>query len=70
LAIEIAFGQNGQMVNILKLQTQTDKYNKCGIYQIKCKDCSMKYIGQIGRTFNTRYKEYIYDMKSNNSNTG
>jgi hypothetical protein len=30
----------------------------------------MKYIGQTGRTFNTRYKEHIYNIKSNNSNTG
>jgi hypothetical protein len=37
---------------------------------MKCKDCSMKYVGQTGRTFNTRYKEHIYDIKSNNSNMG
>jgi hypothetical protein len=37
---------------------------------MKCGDCSMKYIGQTGRTFNTRYKEHIYNIKSNNSNTG
>jgi hypothetical protein len=30
----------------------------------------MKYVGQTRRTFNTRYKEYIYNIKSNNSNTG
>jgi hypothetical protein len=28
------------------------------------------YGGQTGRTFNTTYKEHIYDIKSNNSNTG
>jgi hypothetical protein len=37
---------------------------------MKCKGCSMKYVGQTGRTFNTRYKEHIYDIKSNNINTG
>jgi hypothetical protein len=39
---------------------------------MRCKDCSIKWVGQTGRTFNTRYKEYIYiyDIKSNNSNTG
>jgi hypothetical protein len=30
----------------------------------------MKYVGQMGRTFNTRYKEHIYNIKSSNSNTG
>jgi hypothetical protein len=30
----------------------------------------MKYVGQTGRTFNTRYKEHIHDLRRNNSNTG
>jgi hypothetical protein len=29
-----------------------------------------EYIGQMGRTFNIRYKEHIHDIRSNNSNTG
>jgi hypothetical protein len=33
-------------------------------------DCPMEYIGQIGRAFNTRYKEHIQDIRSNNSNSG
>jgi hypothetical protein len=33
-------------------------------------DCPMKYIGQTGRTFSTRYKEHIHDIRSNNSNSG
>jgi hypothetical protein len=37
---------------------------------MKCVDCPKKYIGQMGRAFNTRYKEHIYDIRSNNSNTG
>jgi hypothetical protein len=31
---------------------------------------SKKYIGQTGRAFNTRYKKHIYNIRSNNSNTG
>jgi hypothetical protein len=31
---------------------------------------SKKNIGQTGRAFSTRYKEHIYDIRSNNSNTG
>jgi hypothetical protein len=30
----------------------------------------LRHVGQTGRTFNTRYKEHIYEIKSNNSNTG
>jgi hypothetical protein len=37
---------------------------------MKCIDCPLKYVGQTGRTFNTRYKEHIHDIRSNNSNTG
>jgi hypothetical protein len=37
---------------------------------MKCNDCPLKYIGQTGRTFNTRFKEHIYNIKCNNSNTG
>jgi hypothetical protein len=37
---------------------------------MKCMDCPLKYVGQTGRTFNTRYKEHIHNITSNNSNTG
>jgi hypothetical protein len=30
-----------------------------------CKDCELKYIGQTGRTFRTRYKEHIREIKTN-----
>jgi hypothetical protein len=33
-------------------------------------NCPMKYIGQTGRSFNTRYKEHIRDIKNNNSKSG
>jgi hypothetical protein len=33
-------------------------------------NCPMKYIGQTGRPFNTRYKERIRDIKNNNSKSG
>ena len=29
----------------------------------------LKYVGQTGRTFKTKYKEPIHDIKSNNSNS-
>jgi hypothetical protein len=37
---------------------------------MECNDCPLKYIGQTGRTLNTRYKEHIHAIRSNNSNTG
>jgi hypothetical protein len=32
--------------------------------------CPVKYIGQTGRPFNTRYKKHIRDIKNNNSKSG
>jgi hypothetical protein len=37
---------------------------------MKCINCPLKYVGQTGRTFNTRYKEHIHDMRTNNGNMG
>jgi hypothetical protein len=54
----------------LKPQPQIDKYSRSGIYQLKCIDCPLQYVGQTGRAFNARYKERIYDIRGNNSNTG
>jgi hypothetical protein len=28
--------------------TNFNKYNKCGVYQLTCQDCSKKYIEQTG----------------------
>jgi hypothetical protein len=56
--------------SILRPRSQVDKYSRSGIYQMKCMDCPLKYVGQTGRTFNTRFKEHIHDIRSNNGNTG
>jgi hypothetical protein len=37
---------------------------------MKCLDYPLKYVGQTGRMFNTRYKEHIHAVKSNNANSG
>jgi hypothetical protein len=37
---------------------------------MKCLDCSLMYVGQTGRTFNTRYKEHIFGIRSHHCNTG
>jgi hypothetical protein len=40
------------------------------MYQMKCMDCSLKYIGQTGWTFYTRYEEHIQAIRNNNGNSG
>jgi hypothetical protein len=37
---------------------------------MKCLDCSLKYIGQTGRTFNIICKEHIQAIRNNKSNSG
>jgi hypothetical protein len=61
--IKIAFRTKNTIQNILKPQPHIDKYSRSGIYQIKCLDCPLKYIGQMGRTFNIRYKEHVQAIK-------
>jgi hypothetical protein len=68
--MKVALRTQNTIQNILKHNTQTDKYNNSGIYQMKCQDCPLKYIGQTGRTFSIRYKEHIHSIRNNNSNSG
>ena len=67
--IKVAFRTQNTIQNILKPQPQIEKYNRSGIYQMKCLDCPLKYVGQTGRTFKIRYKEHIHDIKSNSGNS-
>lgn len=53
-----------------KTSPRTDKYNKIGMYQLKCLDYPLKYTGQTGRAFNTSFKEHIQAIRNNNSNSG
>ena len=68
--LKIAFRTKNNLQHILKTKPKMSKYNKSGIYRMKCLDCHKEYIGQTGRKFNTRYKEHIHDIRTNNSNTG
>jgi hypothetical protein len=52
------------------IQNIEDEYNDSHIYQMKCLDCPLKYAGQTGRAFRTRYKEHIQAIRNNNSNSG
>jgi MinD-like ATPase involved in chromosome partitioning or flagellar assembly len=46
-----------------------DTYNKSVIYQMKCNECPLKYIGQIGRNFRTSYKQHIQAIQYNRPNS-
>jgi hypothetical protein len=68
--IKVAFQTRSAIQNIVKPCPQTDRYEKSGVYQMRCTDCQLKYIGQMGRTFQTRYKEHIQEIRNNNGNSG
>jgi hypothetical protein len=68
--IKIALRTKNTIQNLIRPHQQQDKYEKSGVYQMKCMDCPLKYIGQTGRTFKTRYKEHIQAIRNNNGNSG
>jgi hypothetical protein len=68
--LNIAFRTQNTIENILGQKTKTEEYDNSGIYQMKCLDCPMRYIGQTGRTFKVRYKEHIQAIRNNNGNSG
>jgi hypothetical protein len=68
--LKIAFSTQNTIGSILRHQTKTEKYDNSGIYQIKCLDYPLRYIGQTGRMFKIRFKEHIQAIRNNNSNSG
>ena len=58
--IESAFSTNNTVEKLLskKPEQTTNIYDRSGIYQLECPTCNMRYIGQTGRPFRTRYQEH------------
>ncbi|KAJ8936242.1 hypothetical protein NQ318_006168 [Aromia moschata] len=53
-------------INLTLLGNPKDKIDnneKSGIYEISCKDCDQKYIGQTKRSILTRFKEHMAHLK-------
>jgi hypothetical protein len=62
---QLAFKTTNNLEALLKESKLTsttnddDKFQKSGVYKLKCNDCDSFYIGQTGRSFQDRYKEHI-----------
>ena len=58
-----------KLVQILSSHKDKIQSNKRqgAIYQIPCKDCNMVYIGETKRSFETRKKEHIRDIRNAHS---
>jgi len=64
-AIGIAFRTTNTIFKQLT-KGKNEQTTPSGIYKIKCNTCNTVYMGQTGRGINTRYKEHIRYIKSNN----
>jgi hypothetical protein len=40
-----------------------NKFDGSGVHQLICPNCKMKYMGQTGRSFHTRFAEHFRDFK-------
>jgi hypothetical protein len=62
--VGIAFKTNNT-IKSLKTKKPDNIYQKRGVYQLKCNECPLKYIGQTERTFKYRYREHIQAIRTN-----
>jgi hypothetical protein len=68
--VQIAFKTRNTIGNLLKETHDLNTFEQAGIYRLKCMDCQKVYIGQTGRTLNTRYKEHIRSIRYNRKDSG
>lgn len=62
----MAFKTNNNLQSILfNGKDKVEKGNKSGVYRLTCSDCGKVYVGQTGRSFNTRYKEHVACYRHN-----
>jgi hypothetical protein len=64
--LKIAYRTNSTLQkHLLHKKIKIDKYENSGIYRMKCLNCPRQYIGRTGRSFKTRFKEHIRELKYN-----
>jgi hypothetical protein len=68
--VKIDFRTRNTIQKHNKPNLHIDKYEKSNVYQMKCMDCPLKYIGLTGRRFRTRFKEHVQAVRNSNSNSG
>ena len=65
--VKVAFSTSNTIEKLLVTRHHRTKckYENCGIYQITCPTCNMKYIGRTG-PFRVRFQEHFHDFKYGN----
>jgi hypothetical protein len=66
--IKVTYSTNSTLEKLLtkKHYSLKDNYENSGIYQLTCPTCRMKYMGQTGRSFRTRFQEHLRDFRHGN----
>jgi hypothetical protein len=56
--VKVTFTADNTIENHLATRQKhpKNKYEKCGIYELTCPSCNMKYVGQTGRPFKVRFQ--------------
>jgi hypothetical protein len=67
--VGISYRTKNNIKHLLRIKENKGKYNQSGVYQLQSRDCPKKYIGQTGRTFKTRFKEHVRDIRNNGQNS-
>jgi hypothetical protein len=70
MQIKMTFRTQNTIQNRINQTPKTYIFNKNYYHQMKCLGCPQKYIGQTGRTFNTRCQEHVQTFRNNNNNSG
>jgi hypothetical protein len=71
--INVSYRTKNTIKRILKTISpieSNDKYKLPGVCKLKCNYCPLHYIGQTGRSFNTRFKEHVKAIRYNKENSG
>jgi hypothetical protein len=63
--MHVAFNTNNSLRMLCNGKDKFNKQQKSGVYKLDCGECNSTYIGQTGRSFNTRYKEHISAYRNN-----
>jgi hypothetical protein len=67
--LKVAYTTNTNLGKLLDTQKteKLNKFEKNGVYQLKCPTCQKKYVGQTGRPFHVRFRELYRDYKYANN---
>jgi hypothetical protein len=64
--VNVAFKTNNTLrFRLCNGKEKVESAKKSGVYKLACDECNKVYVGQTGRSFNTRYKEHVASYRHN-----